>query len=310
MKILSLFCMLVSLNSYAQKAPLESFKKSTIKIGDVRFDTYQGMVSVRINRSDSSSAYMALPVQIIKSPSKTPAEPVVWMAGGPGQSNLKDLPSKEFLTNHDNILIGYRGVDGPIKLKSRRLARSMKGLHHKMLSDESLDNTGLRMKEFRDELLKKGIDVNCFTMIDVIDDFEQVRKQLGYSKINLVSCSYGTRVALLYGYRYPEAIKRSLMVGVNPPGNFVWKPEYMTRIIKTYDSIYKSQTTIGDISIEECIRLSFSQMPKRWSFFRLDADKIKAASFALLMEKKNAIMVFDAYRKAALNNDYSGLYMM
>jgi hypothetical protein len=56
--------------------------------------------------------------------------------------------------------------------------------------------------------------------------------------------------------------------------------------------------------------LAFVQMPKRWSCFRLEAEKIKAASFVLLFEKKNAIMVFDAYRRAALKKDYSGLYLM
>lgn len=310
MKILVLLFLFISINSFGQTALNENFKKSTIKIGEVSFDMFKGTIPVKINHSDSSSPFLALPVHIIKSPSKAPAESIVWMTGGPGQSNLKDLPSKEFLTDHDFILIGYRGVDGPIQLKSKKLGKSMKGLHYKMLSDESLDNLGLQMKQYYDELIKQGIDINNFTIIDVIDDFEDVRKQLGYSKINILSGSYGTRVALLYSYRYPDAIKRSLMVGVNPPGHFVWWPENTARIIKTYDSIYKTQSTAGDIPIEESIRLAFAKMPRRWSFFRLDADKIKAASFVLLFEKKNAIMVFDAYRKAALKKDYSGLYLM
>jgi pimeloyl-ACP methyl ester carboxylesterase len=310
MKNIVILFLFISANCFGQKAPPESFKKSTIKIDKVPYVIYKWTIPVKLNRSDSSSAFISLPVHIIKSPSKSPAEPIVWMAGGPGQSNLKDLPSKEFLTDHDFILIGYRGVDGPIKLTSKNLRKSMKGLHHNMLSNESLDNISSCMKEYCEELIKKGIDVNNFTMIDVIDDFEEVRKQLGYSKINLFSASYGTRVALLYNYRYPDAIKRSLMVGINPPGHCVWMPENTTHIIKTYDSIYKTQATAGDISIEESIRLAFAQMPKRWSFFRLDANKIKAVSFVLLFSKKNAIMVFDAYRRAAIKKDYSGLYLM
>jgi pimeloyl-ACP methyl ester carboxylesterase len=310
MKNIALLFLLISINSFGQKGPLVKFKKSTVEIEKARFDIYKGTIPVKINRADFSSAFLDLPVYIIKSLSKTPAEPIVWMAGGPGLSNLKDLPSKAFLADHDYILIGYRGVDGPVKLKSKKLARSIKGLHHKMLSNESLDNLGLHMKQYNDELIKQGIDINNFTITDVVDDFEDVRKQLGYTKVNILSGSYGTRVALLYSYRYPNSIKRSLMVGINPPGHCVWMPEYTTRIIKTYDSIFKAQTKTNDLSIEESIRLAFVQMPKRWSFFRLDADKIKAASFVLLFEKKNAIMVFDAYRKAALKKDYSGLYLM
>jgi hypothetical protein len=100
------------------------------------------------------------------------------------------------------------------------------------------------------------------------------------------------------------------MLGVSPPGHIIWHPEMTTRIIQMYDSIYKTQSGASDISIEESIRQSFERMPRRWSFFKLDADKIKAASFLLLYMKNYAVMVFDAYRKAALKNDYSGLYLM
>jgi pimeloyl-ACP methyl ester carboxylesterase len=305
-----LFYLLIASNSWGQNTYLGNFKKSTVKLGEVPFDIFKGTMPVKINRSDSSSGYLALPVHIIKSPSKTTSEPIVWMTGGPGQSNFDFTPPKEFLAGHDFIIIGYRGVDGPIRLTSRKIGKSMLGLHHRMLSTESLDYIGSCMKQYYEKLRKQGIDVNNFTMIDVIDDFEDIRKQLGYSKINLLSGSYGTRVALLYSYRYPDAIKRSLMVGINPPGNFIWWPENTSHIIKTYDSICKKQSSAGDISIEESIRLAITQMPKRWSFFKLDADKIKVASFLLLFDKNNATMVFDAYSKAALKKDYSGLYLM
>jgi pimeloyl-ACP methyl ester carboxylesterase len=310
MKSFFILFLLITMNGQSQIIPLQTFKKSSIKIEEVCFEIYKGIIKVPMNRSDPASGYLSLPVHVIKSPSKAPAEPIVWMTGGPGQSNFDILPPKAFLTDHDFILIGYRGVDGPIKLKSKKLGKTLKGLHHKMLSNESLDNFGVHMKQYYNELIKQGIDVNNFTMIDVIDDFEDVRKLFGYPKINLFSVSYGTRVALLYSYRYPDAIRRSLMVGVNPPGHFVWRPESTASIIKTYDSVFKTQSAAGDLSIEESIRLAFARMPKRWSFFRLDADKIKAVSFVLLFDKKNAVMVFDAYRKAALKNDYSGLYLM
>ncbi len=310
MKNIFLLFLIISVNSFGQKGIPENFKKSSVKIEETYCDLYKGVIEVKINRTDSSSGHISLPVHIYKSPSKTPAEPIVYMTGGPGQSNFDYVPAKAFLMNHDFIIIGYRGVDGSVKLKSKKLNRSMKGLHNKLLSDESLDYFGSCMKKYNEKLVKKGIDLSNYSIIDVIDDFEDVRKLLDYPKIDLYSASYGTRVALLYSYRYPDVIKRSVMTGVNPPGHFLWYPENTTRIIKKYDSIYKTQTAIDEVSIEECIRLAFLQMPKRWSFFRLDADKIKAVSFFLLLSKKSAVMVFDAYRNAALKRDYSGLYLM
>ena len=40
-----------------------------------------------------------------------------------------------------------------------------------------------------------------------------------------VSESAGTRTAMIYGWRHPRSIQRSVMIGVNPPGHFVWDPQ-------------------------------------------------------------------------------------
>jgi pimeloyl-ACP methyl ester carboxylesterase len=290
--------------------PLANFKKSTIKIEKVSFNQYKGTVKVQLNHSDSTSEFILLPVRIIKSSSKLPAEPIYFMNGGPGQTNLTYKPSKALLDQHDFVLVGFRGVDGEIKLKSKKINKAMKGLNNQLLSDESLNNMELQLKEYAAELVGQGVDINQFTMIDVIEDFEVVREKLGHKTINILSTSYGTRVALLYSYKYPKVIKRSLMVGVNPPGNFIWKPENTARILQTYDSLYKIQSQPGDLSIQESIQKAFEQMPKKWSFFSLDADKIKTISFLLLFQKSSAAMVFDAYKRAAQKQDYSGLYFM
>jgi pimeloyl-ACP methyl ester carboxylesterase len=291
-------------------APLKNAKKSTIRIERTNFVQYKGTVNVRLNYADSASELLSIPVHIIRSSSPTPAEPIYFLNGGPGQTNLTYKPSKVLLENHDFVLVGFRGVDGNIKLKSKKINKAMKGLDNQLLSNESLDNMELQLKRYAAELVEQGIDINQFTMIDVIEDFEVVRKKLGHENINLLSTSYGTRVALLYSYKYPQVIKRSLMVGVNPPGNFIWKPENTERILQTYDSLYKIQSQPDDLSIQESIQKSFEKMPKKWSFFSLDADKIKTISFLLLFQKSSAAMVFDAYQRAALKKDYSGLYFM
>lgn len=301
---------MLSLKSFGQNILPANFEKSTIEIDDVKFDFYKGTVPVILNRSDSSSEYFQLPVHILKSPSPTPAEPIYWMEGGPGISNLWRVPPKAFLENHDFVRVGYRGADGIVMKKSKKVIKAIKGIDHQMLSDKSLDNIGKAIEEYAAELEQDGININNFTVLDVVDDFEEVRKFLGHRQINIYSESYGTRLALLYSYRYPDAVHRSLMVGVNPPGCFVWYPENTRKIIRLYDSIYMSRSKDVNYSIEECIKQSFEKMPKRWSFFRLDPDKIKVASFGMLFSKQSAVMAFDAYRRAAEKNDYSGLYLI
>jgi pimeloyl-ACP methyl ester carboxylesterase len=302
--------LLISINSFGQEESPGNFKKSTVKIEKVKIDIYKGAIPVKLDHSDSSSATIYIPVHIFKSSSKTPAEPIYIMGGGPGESNLCFIPPKEYLANHDFVEVGYRGVDGPVWKKAKKYIKALRGLDHHLFSDKSLDNMATALKEYFAEAAKEGIDINHFTIIDVIDDFEDVRKHLGHQKINLFSESMGTRIALLYSYCYPNSIKRSLMVGVGGPGHFIWHPEATARIIHNYDSIYKTQYGANDISIEESIRVSFKKMPKRWSFFKLDTDKIKTSTFFVMYSKESAVMAFDAYRRAATKGDYSGLYFM
>ncbi|MDZ7648429.1 MAG: hypothetical protein U5K54_15275 [Cytophagales bacterium] len=46
----------------------------------------------------------------------------------------------------------------------------MSGVHNKMLSDESLNNVESKIKDYQIQLKKDGIDINNYTIIDVIED--------------------------------------------------------------------------------------------------------------------------------------------
>lgn len=242
---------------------LEAFKESRINIEGERFRVLKGIVKVKIDRSQHNSEFIDIPVHIIKSYNSSPREPIFWLAGGPGVSNLKQKPSKQLLANHDFVLVGYRGVDGEVKLNSRKLQQAVKGINNALLSNESITNIQNVIELYSKELKEKGVDLSNFTIIDVIDDIEDVRNQLGYKKINLLSTSYGTRVALLYSYRYPKAISRSVMVGVNPPGHFVWWPNKTEEIIQAYDLLYQQTAHVKAVSIKESIQTAFRTLALR-----------------------------------------------
>jgi len=153
--------------------------------------------------------------------------------------------------------------------------------------------------------------INNYTMLDVIEDFEYARKLLGYKKINTLSISYGTRLDLLYSYKYPDVINRSVMIGANPPGHFVWFPEKAEQILDKYDSIYKSQNSeTNKIVIKEIMKKAFEKMPKKWSIFKLDADKIKTGTFVALYSKDMVGVVLEGYLKAVNKGDYSYLFLL
>jgi len=295
-------------NSFAQNPEIKGLESKTVEINKQKFIRQIGYIEVLEDRDKPNGKILKLPIHIYKSPNPNPREPIFWLDGGPGHSNINSLSSIEFLENHDFVMVGYRGADGNSVFKSKKVSRAVKGKRHQLLSDESLDNASAKLKELAIELEQKGFDLSKYTILDVIEDIEYARKALGVAKINLYSVSYGTRVALIYGYKYPNSINRSVMVGANPPGHFIWDGNKTEQILNRYDSLYKAQKLQG--SIKEAMQKTFTNMPKRWAMHRLDADKIKVATFLFIYEVDNAVMVFDAYFKAANQGDYSGLYLI
>jgi pimeloyl-ACP methyl ester carboxylesterase len=66
---------------------------------------------------------------------------------------------------------------------------------------------------------------------------EAARTALGYDRIDLLSESAGTRTAIIYSWRYPESIRRSVMIGVNPPGHFLYYPGTTDEQIDRYAAL-------------------------------------------------------------------------
>jgi pimeloyl-ACP methyl ester carboxylesterase len=313
------FLLLLFKDSFSQ--PREQFTlltKESVEIQGKKYILQNAQIQVPEDRAKPDSRILTLPVRIFKTANANPAEPVFWLDGGPGASNMLSaeklsaaVAASELLINHDIVCVGYRGADGSMILNSKKVNKAFKGLHHQLLSDQSLDNIQRKMHAYLTELKQKGIDLHKYTMLDVIDDLEYARQALGYQSVNLLSVSYGTRVALLYSYRYPEALNRTVMIGPNPPGHFIWQAKKTDEILDLYDSLYKAQNR-SDYkgSIKEAMTKAFQKMPTRWSVYRLDADKIKVGTFAAMFSKEFAAMAFDYYFKAAHKGDYSGLYLI
>ncbi|NIV37973.1 MAG: alpha/beta fold hydrolase, partial [Anaerolineae bacterium] len=70
---------------------------------------------------------------------------------------------------------------------------------------------------------------------EVVEDMEAARKGLGYERVNLISESYGTRVAQIYAWMHPDSVFRSALISVNPPGHMVWEPSVLDEQIM-YDA--------------------------------------------------------------------------
>ncbi len=283
----------------------------TVKMGGVRYRADCGTLVVPENRSNPGSRLIALPVKRIHSPSGTPAEPIFYLAGGPGQSNMGFHPPAWLLARHDVVMVGYRGVDGTPKLDCPEVSDAMTGLNGDLLDPASLDNLGAAMRVCAERLQAAGVDLGGYTIPEVVKDMEAARSGLGYARVNLLGESYGTRVAQIYAAMYPSSLLRSAMIGVNPPGHFLWLPATADAQVEYYAELCRKDADCAARTpdLAASMRNVNRSMPKRWLFLPIDPGKVKVVAFAMLFHRTTAPIIFDAYLSAE-RGDSSGLALM
>ncbi len=263
------------------------------------------------NWKNKTDRKITIPVKIYKTKNPNPSSPIFWLAGGPGQSNLDYNPPMEFLENHDVILVGYRGIDGSVRLDCPEMTKALRGKGKDLLSKASVDNIKYAAKACSDRLLNSGIDLNGYTMEQVLLDIDAVRGHLKIAKLNLLSGSYGTRLAQLYAKYYEEKVDKSVMIGANPPGRFVWEPEVIANKIQYYDELCQNDPYCSSKSknLYETIDKVLKEMPKTWFFAPIDPGKVKVVTFGMLYHNDSAPKVIGSFLAAA-EGDYSGIALM
>ena len=270
-----------------------------------------GTLVVPENRQKPDSRLIALPVKRIHSIAVAPSEPVFYLAGGPGQSNMGFKPTDALLAEHNVVLVGYRGADGSPVLDCPELGRAALGDGQDVTSPQSLEGMIEAMRACADRLQAAGVDLAGYTIPAVVADMEAAREALGYEKINLLSESYGTRVAQIYIYLHPQSIFRSAMIGVNPPGHFIWEPATIDRQLEQYSQLCARDVACSQrsASLSATMRKVAHNMPSHWLFLPIDPGKVKIITHVMLYHRNTADMIFDAYL-AAEKGDPSGLALM
>jgi hypothetical protein len=125
-----------------------------------RYNADCGNLIVQEGRDKSDSRLIALPVIRVHAVDSESAEPVFYLAGGPGQTNMDFKPPDELLVNHDFILIGYRGANGSVKLDCPEVNRAIKGVGADLLSTPSLSGLSTAFRQCAD---RHFANHSCFT---------------------------------------------------------------------------------------------------------------------------------------------------
>ncbi len=209
-----------------------------------------GTLIVKENRNKKNSRYINIPVIRIKAANPDSLNiPVFLLNGGPGESNFQpQLFFDELLIKHDIVLVGYRGVDGSVKLNCPCMKNAL------MNDTINIDNSAQLFQIAANSCLKQWkldrVDVYGYSMDEVVDDIEITRKILDYNEISLLSFSYGTMLSQLYYQKYPQNISKMVLIGARPLNEFLFTGDYFNQqIIKLFEHYRKPKLTYNGDSL-------------------------------------------------------------
>jgi pimeloyl-ACP methyl ester carboxylesterase len=281
--------------------------------GDLQADC--GTLVVPENRSDPRSRLIALPVTRIRSLSSHPREPIFRLEGGPGLSNMTFPQASRYVDHRDLVLVGYRGVDGSSRLDCPEVV-SVLQRSPDFLAASALHARTDAFADCAERLQRDGVDLAGYTLAQRVDDFEAARQALGYDRVDLISESAGTRTAMVYAWRYPASIHRSVMVGVNPPGHFVWDPATTDAQIERYSRLCSRDAACSARTddLAASMRATATDIPDHWLFLPIATGNVRLASFFGLMESSSDAapisgpLTLDSWIRAA-DGDASGFWL-
>jgi pimeloyl-ACP methyl ester carboxylesterase len=276
-----------------------------------------GTLVVPENRHEAASRLIALPVTRIRARTADPAEPVFRLQGGPGITNMTFPAASRFADGHDVVLVGYRGVEGssvldcPEVTASREQARGF-------LTEQAMRADAAAYKDCAERLRGDGVDLAGYTLPQRVDDLDAARKALGYERVDLLSESAGTRTAMIYAWRYPERVHRSVMIGANPPGHFLWDAGTTGEQIRRYAALCAKDTSCRSRTpdLAASIHSAYEELPGTWWFLPIRKGNVQLGSFWGLMHATtdgagalNAPWTIDTLL-AADDGDGSGAWLM
>jgi RND superfamily putative drug exporter len=279
------------------------------------YDADCGTLVVPENRADAGSRLIALPVTRIHARSAHPAEPIFRLQGGPGVTNMSFTQASRYADDHDVVLVGYRGIDGSVRLDcpevESALARSTD-----FLAAKSFRAQNDAFRACADRLTDDGIDLAGYGVVGQVEDLEAARKALGYERIDLLSESAGTRTAMIYAWRHPQRVHRSVMIAVNPPGHFLWDAKTTDAQIARYARLCAADASCSKRTddLAATMAKTAADMPDR--FWGLPVEKsnvLNASMFGLFETTQESApltgpMTLDAWLSAA-HGDASGLWL-
>ena len=200
-----------------------------------------GTFYVKENRSDPESRIIGIGFARYFA-HKPKGPPVFFLPGGPGGSYIDSVPPKfkksggpllaeELLGRCDLVFFDQRGYSK----------------YGSFLKDRAFDpkpappNATLQFrvdefKRFAHEVVERygrtEVDLRGYSVLECIEDVNELRKKFGYQKIVLRGQSFGSQWSFGFLKKYPEAVERALLTGIEPLNNAYDMPSHVFNAVQ------------------------------------------------------------------------------
>jgi pimeloyl-ACP methyl ester carboxylesterase len=182
-----------------------------------------GRLTVPEDRHHPNGPKITLAVAII--PAKSPSansDPIVWLAGGPGDDAIIEIPlamAGKLNANRDVIFMSQRGTyTADPKLTCASVDRwAAETLNMPYDAPATANAYAAATLKCRQELAARTADLSAYNTLESADDLDDLRVALHVAKWNIYGISYGTDLALTYMRRHPGGIRSAGIDGIFPP---------------------------------------------------------------------------------------------
>ena len=173
---------------------LTGMQPCQVRLGGRPRRAERGDLDVPERRDDAPARQIRLPVVRVLADRPGGRPPVFRLGGDPGLTNMR-FGCPPALAAHDVILVGYRGVDGSVRLDAPEVAVALRAGGGDLLGLPSRRQVAQAAAMAARRLRDSGVDVAGYTVAESLADLDDARTALGYERIDLLSESYGTAAA-------------------------------------------------------------------------------------------------------------------
>jgi pimeloyl-ACP methyl ester carboxylesterase len=167
-----------------------------------------GTLTVPENRLSGKGRTIGITVVVVPASGANPApDPIVWFAGGPGDSAVAAMQSTlnslvDARVHRDLVFIDQRGTGDSNPLTCP--------------SFPSTDDKAAFTKSVEECLASLPADIRFYTTAMFVDDVDQVLGALGYRTANLMGISYGTTAEQVMLVRHPARVRTVTLFSGTP----------------------------------------------------------------------------------------------